>query len=289
MIGHLTILQADPHLTGIRTIGESATNGKVACYVSYSIDRDIVFIAHYSSASMAALKLSEEGEVKGLLGLIELSGSGPDPKRQTEPHPHCALFNSTNRMVWVADLGTDRVSAYPLDDISGSPLAEEGITVQLPAGAGPRHVLFHPRLAVAYVTNELNSTVSVVENKDKIWQRGRCISTVKKGSNPENFISTAALDPAAHFLVVANRGDDTLAVFNLGADGYPETDADLFPANGTFPTYLSFDPSGKWLFVANQRSNSITAFAVEVSVEGMKLEPIASVECPEPTFVQVVD
>lgn len=289
MIGHLTILQVDPHLTGIRPIGESATNGKVACYASYSIDHDLVFVANYDSASMATLKLNEEGEIQGLLELIELSGSGPDPKRQSEPHPHCSRFNSTNRMVWLADLGTDRVSAYPLDDISAAPMAEEAITIQLPPGAGPRHVLFHPRRAVAYVTNELNSTVSVIEYKDNTWQRGRCISTVDKNSNPENFISTAALDPEGRFLVVANRGDDSLAIFNLGADGYPETDANLIPANGKFPTYLSFDPAGKWLFVANQKSSSITAFAVTVSVEGMQLEAVATVECPEPTFVQAVD
>lgn len=289
MIGQLTIIQADPHLSGIHTIGSAPTDGRVACYASYSIDRDCAYIANYGSASLTTLKLTEEGEVQGLLGKIELSGSGPDPERQKEPHPHCALFNSHNRMVWLADLGTDRVTAYTLDDNGGFPVAEEAITIQLPPGAGPRHVIFHPWREVAYVTNELNSTVSVVELKDKGWQRGRCVTTVKKSSNPKNFISTAALDPEARFLVVANRGDDTLAILNLGADGYPETDADLVPANGAFPTFLSFAPDGKWLFVANQRSNSITAFAVDVTIEGMSLQPAATVEVPEPTFVQVVD
>lgn len=288
MFGELTVVQADPHLQGIRVLSSAPTDGRVACYVSYNLDRDSAYIANYGSASLTTLKLNEEGVIQGQLGKLEFTGSGPDTKRQAAPHPHCAYFNPRNRMVWLADLGTDRVAAYPLDENGGFPLEDQGVIIPMQPGAGCRHVVFHPLRHVAYVTNELNSTVTVIEFKDGSWQEGRSVSTIKT-PNPENYISTAALDPEARFLVVANRGDDTLAIFGLGADGYPETAPDLVSANGAYPTYLSFSPEGNWLFVANQRSSSITAFAVEVTTEGMQIEPTSTVEVPEPTFVQAVD
>src|SRR4029077_19504653 len=78
------------------------------------------------------------------------------------PHAHSIIVDPSNRFVLSADLGADRVFVYRLDlDGKSLPHVDGGDAV-MRAGAGPRHLAFHPTLPLVFVSNELDSTVATL-------------------------------------------------------------------------------------------------------------------------------
>ena len=84
--------------------------------------------------------------------------------RQADPHSHALVLDPyVGRVAYVPDLGKDLVREFYYDADKGSIELELNV---LPSGLctgmpdGPRYFHFHPRHNVAYVVNELSSTVS---------------------------------------------------------------------------------------------------------------------------------
>lgn len=103
---------------------------------------------------MNASKLPDEKNAR----VTTIDGDGPHPDRQDHSYCHQVLFY--HGFLYVVDLGTDTVSIYRFDHTTGE-LSLMGSRIKMQPGAGPRHMLFHPTKPLAFVCNELNSTVNV--------------------------------------------------------------------------------------------------------------------------------
>jgi 6-phosphogluconolactonase len=60
-------------------------------------------------------------------------------------------------------------------------------------------------------------------------------------------------------LYVSNRGHNSIAVFSVVETG-ALTLEQAVSTDGDWPRTFSLDPTGRWLLVANQKSNSIVVF-----------------------------
>lgn len=85
--------------------------------------------------------------------------------RQKDPHSHALVLDPfVGRVAYVPDLGKDLIREFYYDAANGCIEMEMNV---LPSGLctgmpdGPRYFEFHPHHNVAYVVNELSSTVSV--------------------------------------------------------------------------------------------------------------------------------
>ena len=96
-----------------------------------------------------------------------IDGRGPHPQRQDRSHCHQVQFH--RGFLHVIDLGTDTVNVYRFDETTGE-VSLMGERLKTDAGAGPRHIIFHPSKPLAFVCNELNSTVNVYRTKDSSAQ-----------------------------------------------------------------------------------------------------------------------
>jgi YVTN family beta-propeller protein len=119
------------------------------------------------------------------------------------------------------------------------------------------------RVDSRYIASE--GTVSVID-------LGAAVSTMKDLPRKNEMASTIltglhasamALSPDERWLVVANAGSDTLSVIDTSSDKILETiwarqnPADLF---GAQPNALTFDSSGRRLFVCNGTQNAVAVF-----------------------------
>ena len=84
--------------------------------------------------------------------------------RQADPHSHALVLDPfVGRVAYVPDLGKDLVREFYYDAIEGNIAIELNV---MPSGLctgkpdGPRYFEFHPQYNIAYVVNELSSTVS---------------------------------------------------------------------------------------------------------------------------------
>jgi len=194
--------------------------------------------------------------------VVQHTGSGPNTERQASPHAHCIVTDPSNRFALSADLGADRVFAYRLD-IEGRALHHVGNSdAIMRAGAGPRHVAFHPTLPLVFVANELDSTVATLRFDA---ERGALSavdtrSSVPAGWTGRNFAADIHVATSGRALYVSNRGHNSIAVFSVADSKGALALEQVISTDGDWPRNFSLDPTGRWLLVANQRSDSIVVF-----------------------------
>eukprot|EP01045_Picozoa_sp_COSAG04_P027979 COSAG04_NODE_4226_length_2222_cov_2.234103_1_plen_319_part_10 len=69
-------------------------------------------VANYGGGALTVLPTGADGSLKAASALVQHEGSGPNEKRQSEPHAHSANFDRTGRFIFVCDLGTDELVVY---------------------------------------------------------------------------------------------------------------------------------------------------------------------------------
>ncbi|MBB5938461.1 lactonase family protein [Streptomyces zagrosensis] len=229
--------------------------------------------ANYSSGSVSVLPylLDPEQHIApcGLAQPTDVrrhEGSGPDPQRQQGPHAHTVLPDPSGRWVLAVDLGTDTVYSYELDDEKGT-LRPHG-AARLTAGAGPRQLAFHPGGEWAYVTNELDSTVTICRwnaTTGELTPTDTISVLPADAGSPQrsNYPSELVIAADGRYAWVANRGHDSLAVLNVSAAGDQLTLSTTVDCGGHWPRHLTLAPTGERLYVANERSGDVAWFDID--------------------------
>lgn len=223
-----------------------------------------LFTANYGSGSVSALPLRLDGGlVEGAARVLSHQGSGPIADRQRAPHAHAVLPDPQRRWLLSADLGTDAVWIYRLEH-TGTALSPHG-TARLAGGTGPRHLAFHPQGDRAYVVGELNSTLTSCR-----WDAERgalepvtSVSTRAGGGAGENYPSAVVLSTDGRFAWVANRGEDSIAVFALEEDAPGMRLLGTVPCGGHWPRDLAIGPTGRHLYAMNERSGEVVWFDLD--------------------------
>ena len=79
-----------------------------------------------------------------------------------------------------------------------------------------------------------------------------------------NTCGRICVDPSGQYVLVSNRGDDTVSSFRIERDGATVTGLtpwQIESTRGCTPRHFQFSPSGKWLIAANQDSDNCASFA----------------------------
>lgn len=268
-----------PELVPGRTV---ATDGDQPCHLGLDPAGQWLAVANYGSGSVAIIGLEPPGELGTIWSSVHHDGSGPDPSRQTRPHAHSAMPTVDGRHVVVADLGADRVTAYAVDGTTGAltHLCDGPVA----PGAGPRHTAIHPDGRLIVVANELDNTVTtyVLDTRSASLERRDTVSTLPSDA-PSNLVAEVHLAPDGRRVYVSNRGHDSIATFELAADGgLVRTGVD--PCGGSWPRNFAVLPDGSRLVVANERSDELVLLPTTDHGVGA---PVARVSMPSPTCVLV--
>jgi 6-phosphogluconolactonase len=242
---------------------EQPSEGGAPCFVSVDRSGRVVLVANYAGGSVAALPIEADGSLAAPTHVAHHTGSGPNAERQEAPHAHCIVPDPSNRFALSADLGADRVFVYRLDLESKSLRRVESGDAVMRAGAGPRHIAFHPTLPFVFVTNELDSTVATLRFDA---ERGALSpldtrSTLPAGWKGTNYPADIHIASTGRTLYASNRGHNSIAVFSVAAATGALTLDQVVSTDGDWPRNFGLDPSGRWLLVANQKSDSVVVFA----------------------------
>ena len=166
------------------------------------------------------------------------------------------------------DLGTDYLHTYQAD----LPTWELVSTTKLPAGAGPRHMAFHPKAPFAYVLNELNNTVTILDYNSQngaLTVIDHC-PTLPEGADSTSLGADIHLSPDGQFLYVSNRGHNSLAGFAVDRERGTLTSIGHWPTRGDFPRNFVIHPEGEDLLVANQNTDNISQFRINKETGELK-------------------
>lgn len=252
--GQLTLLNTEP------------TGGSTPASLQIDSSGQFVVVANYFGGTVAVLPIDPEGKVMPVQQLITLEGEpGPDKAEQYQSHPHDVVFDPTGRYVFVPDKGFDRVFIYNFDGETGRLVPAEPAFVTEQAGAGPRHLAFHPTANFAYLINELNSTITVYNygNHRPTLHQIQVLSTLPDDFSGSNTCAEIAVAPSGKFVYGSNRGHDSIAVYAVDEASGQLSPVQWVPTGGKTPRFFGLDPDGTRLYAANQDSDNITIFAVD--------------------------
>ncbi|ROP37390.1 6-phosphogluconolactonase [Saccharothrix texasensis] len=274
--GEVTALAVGPD--GVpKVLGSRSTGGADPCHLA--LHRGFLLSANYSSGSVAVHPVLPDGGLGERTDLVVHKGAGPDPDRQEGPHAHQVLADPTGEFVLAVDLGTDSVHSYRL---SGEGKLTPATTARVHAGAGPRHLAFHPSGKHAYIANELDSTIVVAGYDRGVLTPGQKVSTLPAGAPtaPRNYPAEIVVSSDGRFAYLSNRGHDSVAVFAVERGGAALRLVEATPVGGKFPRHITLDASGRFLLAANQNSDNITTFEVDRTTGKLRLTSTTAAPIP---------
>jgi len=221
-------------------------------------------VANYASGSVAVLPVGGHGELHPPTQVFVLEGQpGPHPKEQTSSHPHAVIFDPSGNFVIVPDKGLDKTFIFRFRNGTLTPTAQAFVTAR--PGAAPRHTAFHPTLPILYVNNELDSTVTVYDWNAADGHAGerQVVSTLPPGFSGKNTTAEIVPSPDGRVLYVSNRGQDSIAFFDVDPQTGTLTYAGSIPSGGARPRFFTLGPGAKQAFVANQDSDVVCVFDIK--------------------------
>ncbi|CAF4695297.1 unnamed protein product, partial [Rotaria sp. Silwood2] len=78
----------------------------------------------------------------------------------------------------------------------------------------------------------------------------------------ENYPAELQFTPDGKYLLVSNRGDENLVIFNINENNNEILSVkEYLDCHGSFTRYFTFDPTGIFLLIANQKSNNLICFS----------------------------
>jgi 6-phosphogluconolactonase len=274
--GSVSSYAIEPGTGALRLIGTVNSQGAGPVYLSLHPNGRFLLVANYNSGSVAVLPVANNGAL-GEAVSVQAPQAPAGAQHAAEgvpgsfaisdhdgPHAHTIVPSPDGRFAISTDLGVDRTYVWKFDEASGALMPGDPPFVAASAGAGPRHVVFHPNGRFLYQVTEEASTL-VCYGYDA--QRGvltqlQSVSTLPPGYQGTSFASEILLSHDGRFVYVANRLHDTIVQFGIGANGLVHRIGET-PTGGDYPRVIRFDPSGRFLYSLNQRSDHIAIFSVD--------------------------
>ena len=272
----------------------AASGGAGPCHIVLHPRERALYVSNYGSGSLGVVPLvrDDAGQrfVGGLAQVFEHSGSGPVSDRQEGPHVHSAIVAPGGQHLLVADLGTDEIRRYRIQD--DGLLTEDGVAATLPTGTGPRHMALGPG-GHLYLVGELSGTVHVLAWTDDarlepLQVLPACDSPLASGSQ----LLPAHVLVAGGRVLVSVRGPDVVASFAVHDHGARLEHLADTPVGGGWPRHFAMaDAAGTategWLVTAVQNAGRVVALAWPSPAEAPAPGPARTVQIPFPACVAV--
>ena len=257
-------------------LGVRSSHGDGPCHLHVHPSGRYLLATNYGSGSVAVYPMRDDGSLDEASDVVRHSGSGPDPDRQRAPHPHQVQTDPSGRYVLVVDLGADRVVSYRLVDGRLQRAAEW----RGEPGAGPRHLAFHPSGRLAFISNELASSMTVCAYADGTLTPVQTLPAAPQ-TDVRNYPSEVLVSGDGRCVYLANRGHDSIARFVVDAGRL--VSRDTVSCSGAWPRHISLSPDGRFLYAANQTSGDVAVLPRHP--DGSLAAPVARIPVAHPTMV----
>ena len=264
----------------LRLLNTAPASGTSTCFISIDKTGKYVMMANFGSGSVSVVRVKEDGSLGELTAFIQNVGHSVDPSIQTEPHPHWIGVSPDNRYVIVSDLGLDKVLIFRFDAETGKLSPPDPPFAAVYPGGGPRHFAFDPSGKFGYQLSEMSGMVDVYA-----WDpsKGTLTGIQRAHTVPHDFFGgnhsgEIEIHPNGKFLYESNRrtqsefvrGPESIGVFAIDPRNGTLTPVEQVDSGGIMPRNFKVDPTGAYLFSANQLTNNIVLFKIDSATGRLK-------------------
>jgi 6-phosphogluconolactonase len=262
--GGVGAFRGDLSTGALTPLGRAASAGRGPSQLTLDQTSCFVLSANYGGGYVDVHALDAAG-IGVRTAHVQHTGHGPDATRQTQSHVHCVRMSPDNRFALVADLGLDRVFVYRFDATAGTLTPHDPPFAATAPASGPRHLAWHPSGRWVYLIEELSNAITTFAwdaTAGRLDAR-QAVDTLPADFSGDNTAAEILVREDGRFLYASNRGHDSIVAFSIDATHGTLALVAHEPSRGRTPRYMTFDPSGDWLFVSNVDSDAIALFRVD--------------------------
>ncbi len=273
---HAIGIDAEANLTELNST--EMTNGS-ATHLALTPDARFLVSAHYGHGSVASFAINSDQSIGEQVDQYTFRNwSGPVFPRQTQAHAHQIVMDGDG--CWIPNLGGDAVHRLGIDH-DGHFLSQVA-PIRLPAGTGPRHLVLVEDLMV--VACELSAQLWVGRRQGDTYDEVGIVASTFRTSTEDRPIHPSGI--GVHVcergtqVLVANRGCDTIGVFNLDISSATLDFAQEFVTTA-WPRDLKV--YGDRLWIAGQTGNQLATYLHD-PVTG-QWQPDFAYDAPSPSCI----
>ena len=218
-----------------------------------------VSVANFANGAVTIFPRDAQGNLRADKTVFQHEGNSVHPTRQKGPHAHSSIFAPDCPLMFVPDLGMDKVVAYRYEGAEVH--TDEVATITVERGCGPRYGEFAPNGKDFYLINEIGSRVMHYRYNAGKMTLCEETSTLPYGFTGENICSDLHITADGKFLYASNRGHDSITAYHILEDGSLAW-IECQPSGGKTPRNFALDRTGRYLLAENQDSDNITVFAI---------------------------
>jgi 6-phosphogluconolactonase len=253
-------------------LNQVATRGAGPCHVSLERTGRFVLVANYDGGSVAVFPVQTNGSLGKDSDFVQHSGSGPNKERQEAPHAHWIGTSPDNRFALAVDLGLDEILVYRFDSAKGLLSPNNPPFAKVNPGAGPRHLAFQRDGKFAYVLTEMENAVTAFAYSQKVGSLSelQTVSALPKDYSGPKEAAELIVHPTGKFLYASNRaGIDSITAFAIDPAKGTLRLVGQYSTRGKTPRHFAIDPTGAFLLAANEQSNNIVVFKIDIVTGGL--------------------
>lgn len=241
------------------------------------VKEGFILCSNYDNGSLSLL--GTEGGRISLCDNILHTGCSINVERQEASHIHSTAYHKAYDIIYCVDLGTDKIVSYR---INSDKKLQKLDSVSLTPGDGPRLMIIDESIDTGFVVNELSNTVASFDlNVNGSLKCTGRFSTLPEGYRRESYASHIELSRCREYLLISNRGHDSIVVFKL--DGNKLGSPEWYSTIGQWPRHFAF--YNDLILVANQNSNSINSFRFD---KGKIIDTGYCLSIEKPTMILAV-
>jgi len=289
VVGKVSSFAIDPKTHAVSFINQIDSKGEEPTHSNLSLDGRFLFVANYAvhpdpGGSLAVVPVGKDGKLSPVAQTATHEASKVNPERQASSHVHSAVPTPDGKYLIAMDLGADKMFVFNYDGKKNQPLTPAKTpSVDLPPGSGPRHLLFSKDGKHAWLTMEMSAQVAVFDYHDGGFKRTALVDLANKDGQQYRAAGGLHTSPDGKFLYVANRGEaNELVVFSIDPSNGQLKEVQRRSVEGKEPREFSFDPSGHFVLIANQKSNQIVTVRVDPKT-GLLGETVQKVDFDSPS------
>ena len=260
----------------LSSLGEAPLPHSMACIATDRSGRWLLS-ASYGGNLVAVSPIGADGVAQAAAQVVP-----------TGPNAHAIATDASNRFVFATNLGAGVVLQLRFDAGTGQLTPNQPPSIAVRAGAGPRHLAWHPGGHWLCLLNELDASIDVFafDAARGTLAHRQTVSSVPPGFDGTPWAADLHFTPGGRFLFSSDRRSNTLATFAVDA-----ASGDLSPLGHTAvpaePRGFNVTPDGRWLIVAGQASGRVGVFGIDALTGALTAVGEYAVGCG-PNWVETV-
>ena len=249
-----------------------STHGAHPCHISVNNSGNTAIASNYTGGNASIHNIKNDGSLSEAFQILNHNVDS------IVAHAHSAQFYKDH--LYVSDLGKNGVYKYQLASNKKDFELVTSSIIKMTDNAGPRHFSLTKDGQFIYIINEYANTITSGKKTNGKFELLENNSTLSDDFKGDSFCADIHLSENEDFLYGSNRGENTIIVFKRDTKTGTLNKIQNISVHGDWPRNFTIDPTGKFMLVANQRSQNISVFKID-STTG-KLTFLHATDLPSP-------